>query len=60
MSKMGSNVPKSAPSNWTRHVPESMSRALERRHMLDMQHRAFHRDSGSLPANTNPRPRRPA
>jgi len=60
MSEMNSRLPKSPPRNWTRHVPESLSRALERRHMLDMQQRAFHRDAGSPPQSANPRPRRPA
>ncbi len=60
MSKMNSRLPKTPPGNWTRHVPESLSRALERRHMLDTQQRAFQRDSGSAPTNANPRPRRPS
>ncbi|MGO9471216.1 MAG: hypothetical protein ACLQIB_46175 [Isosphaeraceae bacterium] len=60
MRKMSSHLPKTPSGNWTRHVPESMSRALERRHMLDTQQRAFQRDSGSPHPSANPRPRRPS
>jgi hypothetical protein len=60
MSDLNSRTPKSPPRIWTCHVPESMARALERRHALNSQQRAFHRDSHAAPPSTNPRPRRPA
>ncbi len=60
MSEMSCRQPKASSSNWIRHVPESLSRALERRHTLDMQQRAFQRDQGSRPTNANLHPRRPA
>lgn len=59
MSQTNPRTPKNLPRNWTGHVPESLARALDRRHMLDSQQRAFHRDSQSPPPMT-PRPRRPS
>jgi hypothetical protein len=60
MSEMNSRLPKSAPVNWTKHISESMARALERRHLLDLQQRTFQRDSCSPKATAKSRPRRPA
>jgi len=60
MSEINSRTFKFLPRNWTGHVPESLSRALDRRHMLDLQQRAFHRDSHAPPSPSTQRPRRPA
>jgi hypothetical protein len=62
MSEINSHMPRSLRRNWTGHVPESLARALERRHLLDSQQRAFQREPHTPPLimNKHPRGHRPA